>query len=183
MMVKMYLTTCFSLLLPFGICHADQNDTRLDGLFSLMAQTDSPHVANQTASKIWEIWLQNDDKQTQDRLAAGIAAMDHDPRKALQIFNALINDDPEFAEGWNKRATLLYILGDFAASKRDIERTLALEPRHFGALSGLGLIHLAQNNFFKARAAFEAALLINPNSRSIRGNIEPVDNYLRRNSV
>ena len=62
-------------------------------------------------------------------------------------------------------------------------QALELEPRHFGALSGLGLVHLARENFMKARAAFEASLLIYPQSRATQRNIELVDNYIRRNSA
>ena len=183
MIVKSCLTTCLFLLLPAGLCQADQNDTRLDGLFNTIQQTESAKVANKAVGNIWEIWLQNDNKQTQERLAQGIAAMDQHPREALFIFNELIIDVPEFAEGWNKRATLYYLIGDYEASVSDIERTLELEPRHFGALSGLGLVYLAQQKFVKAKAAFEAALLIHPHSGSIRRNIEMVDNYIRRNAA
>ena len=183
MIIKSCLTACLFLLLPSGLCQADQNDTRLDGLFNTIRQTASAEVANKTANAIWEIWLQNDNRQTQERLAQGIAAMDHNPSEALLIFNKLIVDVPEFAESWNKRATLYYLFGNYEASVSDIEKTLELEPRHFGALSGLGLVHLAQEKFVKAKAAFEAALLIHPHSRSIQRNIELVDNYIRRNAV
>ncbi len=183
MIVKSCLTACLFLLLVSGLCRADQNDVRLDGLFNIIRQTDSADVANNTANNIWEIWLQNDNKQIQERLAQGIAAMDQNPREALFVFNKLIVDVPEFAESWNKRATLYYLFGDYQASASDIERTLELEPRHFGALSGLGLVYLAQKKFVKAKAAFEAALLIHPHSRSIRRNIEMVDTYILRNAV
>ena len=183
MNVKSCLTICLFLLVPSGLCQADQNDNRLNGLFNTIRQTDSAEVANNTVNSIWQIWLQNDNKQTQERLAQGIAAMDQNPHEALLIFNKLINDVPEFAEGWNKRATLYYLVGDYEASVSDIERTLELEPRHFGALSGLGLVYLEQGKFVKAKAAFESALQIHPHSRSIRYNMELVDSYIRRNAV
>jgi tetratricopeptide (TPR) repeat protein len=183
MIVKNCLAACLFILLPLELCLADQNDTRLDELFNTIRQTDSADVANKTVNNIWEIWLQNDDKQTQERLAQGIAAMDHDPHQALLIFDKLIIDVPEFAECWNKRATLYYLVGDYKASVRDIEKTLELEPRHFGALSGLGLVYLEQGKFVKAKAAFKAALQIHPHSRSIQYNMELVDNYILRNAV
>jgi tetratricopeptide (TPR) repeat protein len=183
MIVKSCLTVGFFLLLTSGICVADQNDIRLDGLFNTIRQTDSAEVANKTANKIWQIWLQNNNRQTQERLAQVIAVMEQKPHDAFTIYKKLIFDVPEFAEGWNKRATLHYLFGEYDASASDIERTLELEPRHFGALSGLGLVYLAQEKYVKAKAAFEAALLIHPHSRSIRRNIELLDTYIRRNAV
>ncbi len=170
-------------LLSAGVIRADQNDSRLDELFLTIRQTDSPEVARNVENKIWEIWIQHDDEQTQERMAEGIGAMDENPSNALLIFNELIEDVPDFAEGWNKRATLFYLFGEYAASARDIEKTLALEPRHFGALSGLGLVYLAQEQYAKAKAAFEAVLLIHPHSGGVRKNIELIDDYIRRNTI
>ncbi len=184
-MATLVSKACLSLLLllPAGAASADQNDARLDNLFLIIQQTDDAKVANDAERKIWEIWIENDNQQTQERLAEGIAAMDENPRKALMIFNELVEEVPDFAEGWNKRATLYYLFGDYAASARDIEKTLELEPRHFGALSGLGLVHLAQNQYAKAKSAFEAALLIHPHSSGVRQNIESINDYFRRNAI
>ena len=177
------LIVSLSCLLPLGSSSADQNDSRLDELFRIIQQTVSPEVARSVENKIWEIWIQHDNRQTQQRMAEGIAAMERNPGNALLIFNELVEDAPEFAEGWNKRATLLYVLGEYAASVRDIEKTLALEPRHFGALSGLGLVYLAQEQYAEAKAAFEAVLLIHPHSRGVRKNIELIDDYIHRNTI
>ena len=84
--------------------------------------------------------------------------------RSLAIFNRIIAKAPDFAEGWNKRATVLYLLGDLEGSVRDIEATLALEPRHFGALAGLGLIYRAIEKPESALKAFEKVLEINPQS-------------------
>ena len=177
------MTAGLVFLLTTGLTSADQNDSRLDELFFTIQQTDDAEVANNAENKIWEIWIQHDDKQTQERLAEGIAAMDGNPRKALSIFNEIIEDVPDFAEGWNKRATLYYLFGEHAASASDIEMTLVLEPRHFGALSGLGLVYMAENQYVKAKAAFEAVLLIHPHSSGVRRNIESIDDYLSRNTI
>ena len=177
------MTAGLVFLLTTGLTSADQNDSRLDELFFTIHQTDDAEVANNAENKIWEIWIQHDDKQTQERLAEGIAAMDGNPRKALSIFNKIIEDVPDFAEGWNKRATLYYLFGEHAASASDIEMTLVLEPRHFGALSGLGLVYMAENQYVKAKAAFEAVLLIHPHSSGVRRNIESIDDYLSRNTI
>lgn len=180
---KACLTASLVFLLPAAVAIADQSDPRLDELFLILQQTDNPEVVIDAESKIWQIWLQHDSKQTQERLAAGIAAMNHNPPKALRIFDALIEDVPDFAEAWNKRATLYYSVGDYAASASDIEKTLELEPRHFGALSGLGLVYLAQKQLVDAKSAFEAVLLIHPNNSAVRRNIESVNDYIRRSTI
>ncbi len=180
---KVCLTASLLILLPAGVTSADQNDSRLDELFLIIQQTDSPEVANNVESKIWEIWYQHDNKETQRRMAEGIVAMDNNPQKALSIFNELVEEAPNFAEGWNKRATLYYFFGEYAASARDIKKTLELEPRHFGALSGLGLVYLAQNQHVEAKSAFAAVLLIHPHAMGVQKNIELINDYIRRNTI
>ncbi len=180
---KTCLTTSLLVLLMTGVSNADQNDARLDELFQIIQQTDNPEIAFATENKIWDIWFQHDDKRTQERLAEGTAAMETNPSKALLIFNELVDDVPDFAEGWNRRATLYYLLREYAASASDIEKTLELEPRHFGALSGLGLVYLAQEQYAEAKSAFEAVLLIYPHNRNVQKNIKMIDDYLRRKTI
>ena len=84
------------------------------------------------------------------------------PDQALPVLDDVVARAPQWAEGWNKRATLLYVLGDHDRSLADIDRTLALEPRHFGALAGLGLIRAARGENREALAALRRALAINP---------------------
>ena len=172
----------FALLLP-GLMLADQNDARLDELFLVVQQTENTVEAREAEDRIWEIWLQHDNPSTQARLAEGIVEMNDNPRNALRIFHELIEQFPDFAECWNKRATLYYILGDYTESERDIERTLELEPRHFGAMSGLGLIHLANGEYAKAKSVFETVLLIQPHARGARQNIEMITDYFRRRAI
>ncbi|MCE2392509.1 MAG: tetratricopeptide repeat protein [Proteobacteria bacterium] len=82
--------------------------------------------------------------------------------EALEAFDSIVRAAPGFAEGWNKRATLYWLLGEHEASVRDIERTLALEPRHFGALSGLAMIRQEQGQVFDALDALERIARIHP---------------------
>ena len=110
----------------------------------------------------------------------GLQAMaEDDEDQAVAAFNEIVEQKPDFAEGWNKRATAYFIMGDFDASVADIERTLQLEPHHFGALSGLGQIYLALDNKTAALKAFEAALAINPHLTSVKAAVESLKKQLQ----
>lgn len=152
---------------------AAQDDPRLDGLFERLAATASAAEAGEITAEIWRLWNRHGDEEVDAIMAHGISAMNtgNMPR-ALRAFDVVVNLAPEFAEGWNKRATVNYLMGDYPASVEDIERTLALEPRHFGALSGLGLVSLEMGNDAAALAAFKEALAINPHMKQTRARIE-----------
>ena len=93
----------------------------------------------------------------------GLQALEvSDNEAALEHFTRVIEALPDFAEGWNKRATVNYLLGRFDASVIDIQKTLTLEPRHFGALSGMALINLSLDREREALKAFEAAMRVHP---------------------
>jgi tetratricopeptide (TPR) repeat protein len=112
----------------------------------------------------------------------GVLALNaQDYPTALQTFTRMVDQAPEFAEGWNKRATVYYLMGDWRASVRDIQRTLTLEPRHFGALFGLGLIYQELDQLEAALRSFEATLVLNPHSVSTRRMIERLRQQLRGN--
>lgn len=167
-------------ILTMNFATADQRDPRLDKLFGAMSQTDNVRVSAEIEQQIWQIWLEHGDPEVEVRLRQGMLAMEQNPSRALKVFTTLIEDEPDFAEAWNKRATLYYLLGDYAAAADDIEQTLALEPRHFGALSGLGLVHLALNQYLEAQDAYKAVLEIQPSNRNAQQNLEMINRYLRR---
>jgi tetratricopeptide (TPR) repeat protein len=99
--------------------------------------------------------------------------------EAMVVFNRLTESFPGYAEGWNKRATLHYVLGNLDASINDIEKTLDLEPRHFGALSGLGMVFIQRKELSKAKRAFEDLIEVHPNSPNAKQTLELVDEQLR----
>ena len=142
---------------------ARQDDSRLDALFERLVAADDFAEARSIEASIWRIWTEAGDETLDELMVRGIGAMRRrDFDVALESFNAIVEADPDFAEGWNKRATLYYLMGRYDDSIRDVERTLALEPRHFGALSGMGLIFTELDDAKAALAWFEQALAVNP---------------------
>ncbi len=146
-----------------GRAMADQKDPRLTELFEGLAAATSGLEAAPIEQRIWQLWVDAQDEAVDRVMAVGMHAMaSGDVAVALEAFNTAVAQKPDFAEAWNKRATLNYLLRRFAESIADIERTLELEPRHFGALSGLALIRESQNRPFEALEALERASQIHP---------------------
>jgi tetratricopeptide (TPR) repeat protein len=159
---------------------ADQNDARLDELFQRLHDADDLDEAIPIQNQIWVIWHQSGSHTVDLLMEKGLKAMEEQSFDiALTMFNAIIEIKPEFAEGWNKRATLHYMLGRHAESIKDIERTLKLEPRHFGALSGLGLVQLALKHHAEALKAFQRALDANPHLPNAQQQIQFLERLLR----
>lgn len=145
------------------LAHAAQNDPRLARLFVALKAAQSPGWARVLESQIGHIWSETTDPETQQLMEKGLTLMAEDEDEAaLKAFDAMVVHAPDFAEGWNKRATVEFLLGDYDASMADIARTLKLEPRHFGALAGLGQVELALGNKAAALEAFKQALAIDP---------------------
>ena len=170
------------VLLAYSLASpADQNDPALDDLFEQLAVTTSDEEASNITREIWQRWTANDDPNVSQLMQIGIRALNYSTyRKALQSFDRVIEMAPEFAEGWNKRATLYYHIKEYQRSIDDIKETLRLEPRHFGAWSGLGLVSVAQENYSGALAAFKKALSINPHLPNIRRYVQKLEDWQRR---
>ncbi len=143
------------------------DDTRLDDLFQQL-QTATDEEAQQITGMIWLEWSKSGSPAMDLLLKRGRDAMNAgQPGLALEHFTALIDHAPDFAEGYNARATAYYQTGDFGPSVSDIAKTLTLNPRHFGALSGLGMIFEQINEPEKALEVYKAALAINPHLPNI----------------
>jgi tetratricopeptide (TPR) repeat protein len=172
------------LTADLGAARADQKDTRLPGLFDSLKKASSSDEANAVEAKIWTIWMQANDPAIDKLMAQGSDAMSsQDFPAALESFNAIIAQKPEFAEGWNRRATLYYLMGDYPHSLKDIDRVLELEPRHIGALSGLGLVNMQLDRDEAAADAFKRVLDIDPQSASARMNLAIVNDLLKKKSI
>jgi tetratricopeptide (TPR) repeat protein len=172
---------CPVLALGFmALAFADQTDRRLDGLFERLRATSSEAEAEAAQQQIWRIWIESDDMLANRLMQGGSQAMaTRQHALALEYFDRLVERAHGFAEGWNKRATVYYLMENYEASVLDIERTLELEPRHFGALSGLGMIYDAIGEPAAALRSFEAAVAINPHLYGTRQRIDALRRQLR----
>lgn len=163
---------------------ADQTDPRLNGLFSDLQTAPDPATASELETKIWSIWSETGDPELDQIYRIGTKALAlGDLGTALKVFDSVVAKAPNFAEGWNKRATIHYMLGNYRQSLADIDRTLALEPNHFGALSGLGLVNLQLEHDEEALAAFERVLKVSPQSAGAKANIEFVKQRIKDHSI
>jgi len=152
---------------------AAQDDERLDELFKRLKTTSDVNESQNVESTIWVIWTESGRSDVDELMQQGIAKMRVGQLDdALDAFDDIVEIAPGFAEGWNKRATVLYLLDDLPESVRDIHRTLELESRHFGALSGLGLIFIERGDDEAALSAFEEVVKIHPNHLGARLRIE-----------
>lgn len=168
-------------LIASGVLFADQKAAELPGLFEQLQSASNPADVASIESEIWQHWLTAPD----DNSALLMSQLNHAMASrelsiALLLSNQLVDSTPEFAEGWNKRATIHYLMGDNDASVADIRETVLLEPRHFGAISGLGLILLRAGNQEAALEAFEKVLAISPGSPSANASVERVRRELGR---
>ena len=135
-------------------------------------QGDDVAEAARAANALWQLWHRSGDARLDGLLREGIEAMERQDLPAADAtFTRLIDEAPGFAEGWNKRATVRYMAGDYAASIADCRETLARNPSHFGALSGQGLCHLMLGQFSEAADLFRHTLAVHPHLGSARSNL------------
>ena len=151
----------------FAQAGADQNDAdqtaRLDTLFAELQAAPDAVAAHEIDAQIWEIWTNPTDPVEAERMAAILEARAvMDIARELDLLDTLIAERPDYAEAWNQRATLRYMIGDDEGSLADIDEVLKREPRHFGALSGRMLIHLRQGKRSLALLDIIAALAVHP---------------------
>ena len=131
-----FLLICLSAGLSIQRASASQADSRLDDLFDNLRSAQSAEQAKSVEQGIWRVWLQSESPTVTLLLSNALEAQEKgDLDKAEALLNALVEAAPDFAEGWNRRATLRFMRDDYTGAVADIQRTLALEPRHFGALA------------------------------------------------
>lgn len=149
--------------------------SKLDDLFDRL-QTATQTESERITSEIWIEWSKSGSPAMDLLLERGRDAMAQGyPEIAIQHLTALIDHAPEFAEGWNARATAYYQTGNLGPSVADIGHVLTLNPRHFGALSGLGAILEELEKPKQALEAYRAALAINPHAAGVKDAIARIE--------
>jgi tetratricopeptide (TPR) repeat protein len=135
----------------------------LDFLFGALKAAPDEASAKHVEARIWALWMQTPSDTAALLMMRAKAAMDAQQMDvALKLLDAVVKLRPDYVEGWNRRATLYYLKNDYAHSLEDIEQVLVREPRHFGALAGLGMIMQDIGDEKRALDAFRKALAVNP---------------------
>ena len=154
---------------------AEVRAEQLDTLLAKLYKSDGTG-AQGIEQKIWALWGASDSATAEVLLQQSGKAIDAGaPAEALSILDRLIGAYPDFAEAWNKRATLYYMMKRDDASLKDIEHVLDLEPRHFGALAGRGMIYQRQKKYSAALDSYRDALKINPGLEAVKDSIEQLE--------
>ena len=158
---------------------ADQKDSRLNNLFDELFLSNDNMQASTILADIWDIWSIAENVEAQEIFDEGNNMVDRGSlEEAIALFTHVIDLKPDFAEGWNKRATVLFLKGELEASILDIQKTLELEPRHFGALDGLAEIYLIQDDLLGAAATYKRILEIIPTSKKSQDRLKLINELI-----
>jgi tetratricopeptide (TPR) repeat protein len=146
-----------------------------------------PFVRAIAERSLWDVWGRSGETEIDALFANGVQEMSEGlGEAAVQTFTRIIERRPDFAEGWNKRATVLYMLGEYQKSLADCDEVMKRNPYHFGALSGYGMIYLKLGDPARALAYFERALAVNPNLTQVEETAQALRRLLierRRNTT
>ena len=178
-----YLLILF-VLINFNLAKSEDRNNQLNRLFNELKINNLALVYG-TEQKIWKIWSTHptDEKLTQELLKGSNLMQGDTISESIKIFSKLIESDPNWAEAWNKRATALYLIGDYEGSQKDIDKVLELEDRHFGALAGQGLVNIKLENYEKAIESYERAQEIYPAMQSPKIMIEQIEQLIKQQLI
>jgi len=158
---------------------------KLNQLFEQLKKSDNASIALEIEMKIWNIWSTH---PTQDKLTrslekgSGLMSIG-ELELSVKVFSTIINADPDWAEGWNKRATVFYLMGRYQDSLNDIDEVLKRESRHFGALSGQGLVQIKLKNYEKAIKSYQAAQKIYPSINAAKVMIPQLQKLIKEEVI
>ena len=167
----------------FTSAHSSQENI-LNNLFNQLKKVNNSKSAALLEVKIWSIWNEHPTSvKLTERLEFGTELMQYgDYDYALKVFDNIIVTDPKWSEAWNKRATVYFLMNQFANSLDDIDKVLSIEPRHFGALSGQARIFIKLQKYEKAIKSIERALVFYPSFKS-RALIPEIERLIKEESI
>jgi tetratricopeptide (TPR) repeat protein len=179
-----YFILIFLFSLNLSNLKAEDKDIALNKLFNEL-KVNNISLSYKAEQKIWKLWSTHPkNKDLTKMLAKGSDLVNKQKlNEAIIIFSNVIDLDPTWAEAWNKRATVLYMVGKFQKSQDDIDKVLELEARHFGALAGQGLVNIKLENYEKAIKSYEKAQQIYPTMKSPKIMIEQIKELIKRQSI
>lgn len=192
-MVNSYVITTFLRLLSVTLIlfflqigdnrHAFAQTIELDELFDDLQSEKSPK-SQLAVDKIWKEWRKSGSDSIDFLLERGMGAMQNGRLiEAIEHFTAAIDHAPEFAEAWNMRATAFYLMEEFGLSVADIERTLILNPRHFGAMAGLAMILERSEKYEAALEVYNRVIDVHPHSQEANEAIKRLTQELQGTSL
>ena len=154
--------------------------TMADAPVLLAALRDADDVVRALAEhSVWQVWSRSGDPQVDALFQIGLEQMQRGAGPAaVEIFGQIISRKPDFAEAWNKRATVYFLMGENAKSLKDCDEVIKRNPSHFGALAGYGQIYLRLNQPERALDYFQRALTVNPNLAGVEAAIEALKQEL-----
>ena len=178
------IITAFFIFLINTVLYAEDQNIELDRLF-LELKKNIPSKSLNIEQQIWLLWSTHpsDEKLTSLLDEGSRLVQDQKLYKAISIFTDAIELDPTWAEAWNKRATVFYMVGEFQKSQNDIDKVLVLEQRHFGALAGQGLVNIQLKNYEKAIKSYEKAQEIYPAMRSPKIMIKQIEELIKQQTI
>ena len=175
-------------LLFFSNANAEERENELNNLFKQLKNSEATK-AIEIENQIWKIWSIHPSSDRRgyrltELLAQGSFLMaNKELNKAYEIFSQIILVDPNWSEAWNKRATVLYLLGRYQQSQKDIDEVLKLEKRHFGALSGQGLVQTELKNYEKAINSYKEVQKIYPSMQAPKVMIPRLKELIKDQSI
>ena len=175
----------FLLLCGNVFSESIKTDSKLNKLFDQLKKTNNTSVALDIEMQIWNVWSTHPTKnELTELLTIGSNLMSMgDLESAYEIFSEIVHSEPHWAEGWNKRATVLYLMEKYQDSLNDINEVLKIENRHFGALSGQGLIYIKLNEYEEAIKSYKAAQKIYPSIKSSEKMIFQLQELIKKEAI
>jgi tetratricopeptide (TPR) repeat protein len=178
------IVTAIVIFFLNSVSFADDQERELDKLF-LELKKNIPSKSSNIEQQIWLLWSTHpsNEKLTSMLDEGSRLVQDQKLLRAISVFTDAIELDPTWAEAWNKRATVLYMVGEFQKSQNDIDKVLELEQRHFGALAGQGLVNIQLQNYEKAIKSYQMAEEIYPAMKSPKLMIKQIEEFIKNQSI